>query len=324
MMKLAILGAGNWGTTLAIMLSEKAEVNLWTIEGIEDRENKKYLPGYQIPNQVTISSDLKRVLEGVKLLIFALPSQALRDVAKAGAFESKAILLSMTKGIENQSLKRMSEILAEETEVPEKQICVLSGPTIAREIVQGLPASCVCACKDIKSAETVQQLFSSPVFRVYTSTDVIGVELGGALKNVIVIAAGICDGIGLGANAKGALLSRGLREISRLGECLGADPKTFAGLSGIGDLITTSFSKHSRNRKVGEQIGKGRKLQETLNDMAEVAEGVPTTRAAFELSQKHKVSMPITHEIYRVLFEGKPPQQAITDLMIREPKPETL
>ncbi|MCK4306735.1 NAD(P)-dependent glycerol-3-phosphate dehydrogenase [candidate division WOR-3 bacterium] len=323
-MKVSILGAGNWGTTLAIMLSNKIPVTLWTIEKIEGRENKKYLPSYKIPPNVNITTDLKETIAGSKLLVFALPSQAMREVTQEVSPESHTILLSVAKGIETPTLERMSEILELETGVSPDKICVLSGPNIAREVVRGIPASCVCASANEDSAKVVQKLFSSPAFRVYTSTDVLGVELGGALKNVIALAAGICDGLGLGVNTKGALLTRGIREITRLGAQMGADPLTFAGLSGIGDLITTSFSKDSRNRQVGEQIGQGKTLREILNGMVEVAEGVSTTQAAVKLSEKHKVPMPITREVYAILFNGKPPRDGIRDLMTRDPKPEKL
>ncbi|MCK4352955.1 NAD(P)-dependent glycerol-3-phosphate dehydrogenase [candidate division WOR-3 bacterium] len=323
-MKVSILGAGNWGTTLCIMLSKKAEVSLWAIEKIEGRENKKYLPGYLIPSQVTITANLKRVVKGANLLIFALPSRAMRDVASQVRPERDTILLSTTKGIENQTLMRMSEILKEEIGVKETQICVLSGPTIAREVIREIPTTCVCASKSEENSKFVQKLFNSPVFRVYTSTDTIGAELGGALKNVIAITSGICDGLGLGTNAKGAILTRGLHEITRLGTRLGAKRETFAGLSGMGDLITTSFSKDSRNRWLGEQIGKGKKLKEILSQMVEVAEGMPTTESAFELSNKYNISMPITCEVYNVLFKNKSPRIAIHSLMTREPKPEKI
>ncbi|MDI6840742.1 MAG: NAD(P)H-dependent glycerol-3-phosphate dehydrogenase [bacterium] len=323
-MKVSILGAGNWGTTLAIMLSSRANVWLWSIEEITDRENKKYLPGYKIPSSITILGDLKRVVKDSNLLIFALPSQSLRSVAKQLTPKSDVVLLSVTKGIENQSLKRMSEILVDETGVSPDKVCVLSGPTIAREVVRGIPTACVVAGNNESAIALVQQLFNSPSFRVYTSFDVIGVELGGALKNIIAIAAGICDGLGLGANSKGAILTRGIREITRLGVALGAEQETFAGLSGMGDLITTAFSKDSRNRWLGEQIGSGVSLKEALGKMVEVAEGVPTTLAAVELSRRYNVSMPITYEVYKVLFENKPPAQSLRNLMTREPKPEQL
>ncbi len=323
-MKVSILGAGNWGTTLAIMLKDKAEVTLWTIEKIENRENKRYLPGYKIPSNIKISMDLEKSILDSELIVFALPSQVIREVARKVFPGSNAILLSVAKGVEVQSLERMSEILESETGVSQKNICVLSGPTIAREVVREIPTSCVCAGVNEKSAIIIQKLFNSSLFRMYTSTDVVGVEMGGALKNVIALAAGICDGLELGVNAKGSLLSRGIREIMRIGTKMGADPLTFAGLSGLGDLITTSFSKDSRNRQVGERIGRGESLREILGNMIEVAEGVSTTKAAVKLSEKYKVSMPITHEVSEILFNEKSPRDGIRDLMTREPKSEQI
>ncbi|MBI4722960.1 MAG: NAD(P)-dependent glycerol-3-phosphate dehydrogenase [Candidatus Stahlbacteria bacterium] len=323
-MKVTILGAGNWGTTLAILLAKKASVTLWTIEKIDGRENKKYLPGYEIPANILITESLPVAIEGAGLIIFAIPSQVMREVAKQiSAYGHKtAILLSVSKGIENKTLKIMSELLEEEIKCSYSHICALSGPTIAREVIRGLPTSCVAASSNEGTAKIVQKLFNSTRFRVYTSTDIIGVELGGAIKNVISLASGICDGLGLGANAKGSLLTRGIREITRLGVAMGANASTFAGLSGIGDLITTSFSEHSRNRWVGEQIGKGKSLKEVLSQMVEVAEGVSTTLSVIELSGRFSVPMPITQEVYEILYNGKTPLSGMQDLMTREPKSE--
>jgi glycerol-3-phosphate dehydrogenase (NAD(P)+) len=325
-MRITILGAGNWGTTVAIMLAKKFPVTLWTIEkeSIEGRENKKYLPGYKIPENVIITEDLQESLSHAEIIFIAIPCQAVREVARQMKVKEEVILVSGSKGLEKHSLKRMSEVLSEECGISLDRICVLSGPLIAREVVKGSPTSCVVACIDEERARIVQKVFTSPFFRVYTEKDVIGVELGGALKNVIALAAGICDGLNLGANAKGALLTRGIREITRLGVQMGAESLTFAGLSGIGDLITTSFSKHSRNRFVGEQIGRGKQLKEILAQMTEVAEGVSTTPVALELAKRHNVSIPITQEVYEILFLNKPPSQGISNLMSRDPKPEKL
>lgn len=323
-MKIGILGAGNWGTTLAIMLSDKADVNLWTIEKIEGRENTKYLPGYKIPDKVNITYDFDDAIDSCSIIILAVPSQVMRDVAKLLYKKTNAVLLCVSKGLEKTTLKRMSEVLFEETGVPEDNICVLAGPSIAREVIRGVPTSCVCACKNKENAKLVQSILNSKTFRVYTGSDVIGAELGGALKNIIAIAAGICDGLGLGANTKGALLTRGIREIIRLGVVMGANTDTFAGLSGIGDLITTSFSTDSRNHKVGELIGKGYPMEYVRDKMVEVAEGIDTTSAAVELSERYNVSMPITQEVYEVLFNKKSPLTAIEALMARELKPENL
>jgi glycerol-3-phosphate dehydrogenase (NAD(P)+) len=322
MMRVAILGAGNWGTTLAIMLSGRAKVSLWAVEGIEGRENKKFLPGHEIPQGVQITDSLEQSVQDADVLLFALPSQVLRQVAGNVSVPRDAVIVSVTKGIENHSLKRMTEVLGEETGVSRKRLSVLSGPTIAREVVKELPTSCVSASEDESTAVVVQRLFNSPKFRVYTSTDVVGVELGGSLKNVLALAGGIVDGLGLGANAKGALLTRGISEMTRLGARMGADLRTFAGLSGIGDLITTAFSQHSRNRWVGEQIGRGRTLKDILSDMVEVAEGVSTAMSALELSKRYDVALPISQEIYEILFNGKPLEAGVKALMTRELKQE--
>jgi glycerol-3-phosphate dehydrogenase (NAD(P)+) len=331
-MKVSILGAGNWGTTLSIKLSSnKKEVALWgrqkEINEIKTTGvNKTYLPEVVVPSIIKITSDIEAALDfSSNLLIFAVPSQALRDIArKVGKLRLKAdiILLSVVKGIEVGTLKRMSEILLEEIRCDPSQICVLSGPTIASEVIKGMPTTAVCASESRETAGFIQSTFMNTSFRIYTSQDVIGVELGGALKNIIAIASGIIDGLGLGANSKGALIARGLAEMTRLGLKMGADPLTFAGLSGIGDIITTSISGYSRNRFVGEQIGKGKKLDEILSSMVMVAEGVSTIKSAYKLSKKYDVPMPITHEMYKVLFGDKEPKDAIASLMGREPKPE--
>jgi len=249
----------------------------------------------------------------------------MREVARklARVVAGQPILVSVAKGIENGTLKRMSEVIAEEIR-PDKRrgIACLSGPSIANEVLRNLPATVVCASREMEVRRAGQLLFVSPSFRVYSNEDIIGVELGGSLKNVIALAAGIGDGLGLGANAKGALLTRGLAEITRLGVAMGAEPLTFAGLSGAGDLITTCTSAHSRNRYVGEQIALGRSLDEVLSSMVMVAEGVRTTRAARELARCSGVEMPITEQMHEVLFDGKEPRAAIADLMEREPKAE--
>ncbi len=330
-MEVAVLGAGNWGTTLAVLLRGRGHrVTLWEFfpEKVEkirkDGENKQFLPGIPIPDEVLVTSDLGEIRKSVAVF-FALPSQVMRSCARLVARTelNDPILVSVAKGIENETLMRMSEVLAEE--IPEtyrRGICVLSGPCIANEVARGAPTTVVASSGDEEVARMVQDTMMGASFRVYVNRDVIGVELGGALKNVIVIAAGVCDGLGLGANAKGALLTRGLAEIARLGVTLGAQPMTFAGLSGMGDLITTSFSRHSRNRRVGEEIARGRPLGDVLSSMVMVAEGVKTTESARDLARKYGVEMPITEQVHQVLFEGKPPEKGISDLMLREPKPE--
>jgi glycerol-3-phosphate dehydrogenase (NAD(P)+) len=325
---ITILGAGNWGTTLALLLHKKQHrVKLWEFyperaSRLRDlRENREFLPGFQIPEVIEITSDVDESSAGSDVLIFALPSEAMRDVArKVAQRKNGVLLLSVSKGLERDTLMRMSEVLSEE--VPGGKIASLSGPCIANEVAHGIPTTVVIAGKDRGVCGRLQELLMTPNFRVYTHDDVVGVELGGAFKNVIAVAAGMCDGIGLGANTKGALVTRGLAEITRLGTSMGANPLTFAGLSGVGDLVTTCFSTHSRNRRVGEEIGRGRKLDQVLSELTMVAEGVNTTRCAVKLAAAASVEMPITMEVHRVLFEGKLPREAIADLMLRPPRPE--
>lgn len=328
-MKVAILGAGAWGTTLSIIFAEARHgVSLWVYESrlcgtiMETRENKSYLPGFQIPLSVDISSDIGEVARDAELVVFSAPSKYLRQVAgQAKKFISdKAIILSATKGLEEKTGKRMSEILC--GIFPDNKIVVISGPNLSGEIAKGLPAATIVASTDMDAAKKIQAAVNLERFRIYVCNDVIGVELGGTLKNIIAIAAGIADGLGLGDNAKAALMVRGIVEISRLGVALGANAETFAGLSGIGDLITTCSSKLSRNHCVGESIAKGMKLSDILAGMKDVAEGVGTSKVAYELSKELNVEMPITQEVYKVLFEGKDPYQAIASLMMRELKKE--
>ncbi|MBC7186138.1 MAG: NAD(P)H-dependent glycerol-3-phosphate dehydrogenase [Calditrichaeota bacterium] len=332
-MKVAVIGAGGWGTALAILLHGNGhEVRLWEFrpevaeELARTRENRHLLPGVLIPEQILITADLEKAATEAELVVVAVPSHTMREVARLlrplpGM--RKALVVSATKGIENDSLMRMTEVLlAEIPELEPRRLVALSGPSHAEEVSRGISTAVVCACPSEESARFAQRAFMNKAFRVYTSSDVIGVELGGALKNVIAIAAGICDGAGFGDNTKAALQPRGLVEIVRLGVKMGANPLTFAGLTGMGDLIVTCMSKHSRNRYLGEQIGKGRTLQQVLSEMVMVAEGVRTTRSAYELSLLHNVEMPITREVYRILFEGKDPRTALEDLMTRDAKME--
>ncbi len=332
-LKVAVLGAGGWGTALAILLHDNGhQVCLWEFcpevakALAAERENRQLLPGVRIPVQVAITSDLQEAVAGARLVVIAVPSHTMRQVARqlrAVEGMGEALVVSATKGIENDTLLRMTEVLLEEIPTVEAQrVVALSGPSHAEEVSRGIPTAVVCASSCVESARLAQQAFMNRTFRVYTATDVIGVELGGALKNVIAIAAGICDGAGFGDNTKAALQPRGLVEIVRLGVKLGANPLTFAGLTGMGDLIVTCMSKYSRNRYLGEQIGKGRPLQQVLEGMVMVAEGVRTTRSAYELSRRHNVDMPITTEVYRILFEGKDPRVALEDLMTRDAKME--
>ncbi len=328
-LKTAVIGAGSWGTTLALHLYRKGYgVILWEKfpeqkERIEkDRENSAYLPGFPIPPDILITSNFSDLPDDLDLVVFAVPSQYLRSVAMESSkfIPAQAVIVSVVKGIEYGSFKRMSEVLSEE--LNNTSIAVLSGPSHAEEVVVELPTSVVAASHEERLAIFVQKAFMSARFRVYTNRDMVGVELGGALKNIIAIANGICSGLGYGDNTMGALMARGIAEISRLGVAMGADPVTFAGLSGIGDLITTCISKHSRNRLVGLDLARGKGLDEILEGMVMVAEGVETTRAARRLARIHSVDIPITDEVYKVLFEGKEPRSAVDDLMIREPKPE--
>ncbi|MDD5692389.1 MAG: NAD(P)-dependent glycerol-3-phosphate dehydrogenase [Candidatus Omnitrophica bacterium] len=327
--RIAILGDGGWGTTLAVLLSGKGySVTLWgafdnyTKAMAKSRKNPKFLPGVRIPSQVEITSDLKIALERKGLIVLAIPSQYTRQVLRKakGNFDNSAIFLSVTKGIETGSLKRISEIVHEE--LGHVKLAVLSGPTIAREVARGIPTAAVVASRNVKIRKSLQNIFNTEKFRVYTNADIIGVELGGSLKNVIAIACGVSDGLGFGTNTKAAILARGLAEISRLGKAMGAKLETFSGISGLGDLVTTCVNKESRNRFVGEEIGRGKTLKEIHKHMQMVAEGVPTAKSAYALSRKYKVEMPITKEVYGLLYKNKSPLQAVRDLMTRKRKEE--
>jgi glycerol-3-phosphate dehydrogenase (NAD(P)+) len=327
--KVAVIGDGGWGTALAILLHNKGyKVCLWGpfpdyLELLDDqRENPKFLPGVNIPKGISFFADIRLAVQKASLIVLAVPSHFLRGVLAGikGEDFSRSIILSAAKGIENETLMRMSEVI--EDVLGRSNIAVLSGPTISYEVARGIPTTCVVSSNDLKLADEMQNVFRGERFRVYTSTDVVGVELGGALKNVIAIACGISDGLGFGANTKAAILTRGLVEISRLGQAQGATPQTFAGLSGLGDLVTTCISTHGRNRWVGEQIGKGKKLKETLDKMEMVAEGVRTTKSAFMLAEKYNIEMPITAQIFAVLYKEKDPKVAVNELMSRQKKAE--
>jgi glycerol-3-phosphate dehydrogenase (NAD(P)+) len=332
MSKISILGAGSWGIALAVMLNSSGhKIILWEfnhqdmIKLKRQREHKEKLPGIMIPQEVEITDDLAEATRNSEIILLTLPSHTVREVAKkmVSVDLNDPIIVNLAKGIENDTLCRMSEILT--GELPEslhRKIATLSGPSHAEEVSKKIPTTVVVAGFDQNILKKVQEVFMNPYFRVYTNSDLIGVELGGSLKNIIAIASGICDGLNLGENTKGALLTRGLAEMIRLGEKLGARAQTFAGLSGMGDLITTCFSRYSRNRYVGEEIGKGKKLDEVLAKMVMVAEGVKTTISAYQLSQKYNVEIPITKEVYQVLFEGKEPLKGVYDLMTRDPKSE--
>jgi glycerol-3-phosphate dehydrogenase (NAD(P)+) len=288
------------------------------------RENKAMLPGMHIHEDILITPDIERAKKGNNVVVFVVPSHGLRATAEliVPLLRGDEIMVIATKGIEEKTLKRMSEIVEEVTGIQQNHIAVLVGPSHAEEVSRGIPTTVVSASETQETAEAVQGIFMTPLFRIYTNTDVIGVETGVALKNVIALAAGMCDGLGYGDNTKGALLTRGLAEMTRLGVKMGARQATYSGLAGIGDLITTCISKHSRNRFVGQEIGKGRTLDEVLADMVMVAEGVRTTRSAVGLADKYDTEMPIASEVYQILFENKPADQAMKDLMLRSPKPE--
>jgi glycerol-3-phosphate dehydrogenase (NAD(P)+) len=322
--KVAVLGAGSWGTALAKVLAEKGdEVVLWArredlAKQINDtRVNEHYLPGARLPNTLRATHDLRSALEGAGMVVFVSPSHATREVAKLAApFIPEGVsIVSATKGIENESLMFMDEVLAEELGPDAaKRLTFLSGPSFAKELAAHLPTAVVIAARDAKRCDDVMHRFHSPYLRTYASQDVIGVECGGALKNVIAIAAGTIDGLGLGHNTRAFLITRGLAEVARLSLARGGSALTLAGLACTGEL--------SRNRTVGVELGKGRKLPEILASLGHVAEGVKTTKSAYNLSLKLKVDMPITREVYAVLYEDKPVDKALVDLMSRELGPE--
>lgn len=329
-MNAVVLGAGAWGTTIANLLAKKGNlVTIWSYEkGTADdinfsKENKKFLPGIKLNEKITAASNFLESINNKDLIVLAIPTQFIRSVLTKEKFNisPETVCLSISKGIEKETLKTPSQIV---NDFIQNEIVALSGPNLSKEIANDLPAASVAASKDMSKAKIIQEILSGENFRVYTSRDVIGVELGGALKNVIAIAAGICDGLNLGNNAKSALMVRGMSEISRLGIKLGAEADTFMGLSGIGDLITTCSSSFSRNHFVGEEIAKGNKLANVLSKMNAVPEGVDTVISALELSKKHKIEMPIAAEVYRVLFESKNPKESIFPLMTRDLKTEIL
>jgi len=333
MSKLTVLGAGSWGIAVAVLLSAKGhDISLWEFDLKETekllsfRELPSKLPGIKIPTQIRITNQLAESLSKTQGVILAVPSHTMRQTAKsiAGYLSSDiGFIVSLAKGIENNTLCRMSEVLVQELPKPYiNLVSTLSGPSHAEEVSREIPTTVVAAGYRPEVASLIQETFTINSFRVYTSGDLIGVELGGSLKNVIAIAAGVLQGLKLGDNTIGALMTRGLAEMVRLGRKLGADPLTFSGLSGIGDLITTCISKHSRNRYVGEQLGLGRKLKDILESMSMVAEGVKTTQSAYELAKIHNVEMPITTQMYNILFENKEPARAVHDLMTRSLKPE--
>lgn len=334
MARIGVLGAGSWGTTLGLVLHGNGhDVVLWEFDREQadavrrDGENRKFLPGVPIPAAIAVTNDLGEATDRSEAVIFVTPSHAVRSTARAARdlIAEDALVVNAAKGIENETLERMSEVLSAELERPNaRRIASLVGPSHAEEVSRKLPTTIVAAAFEEETAVAVRDLFMTEYLRVYTNTDLVGVELGVSLKNVIAIAAGICDGLGYGDNTKGALITRGLAEMTRLGVAMGGRPSTFAGLSGMGDLITTCISKHSRNRYVGEKIAAGLTLAQVLDSMVMVAEGVRTTESAAELASRHGIEMPITEQMNDVLFHDKDPKQAIAELMVRDPKPETV
>jgi glycerol-3-phosphate dehydrogenase (NAD(P)+) len=331
-MRIAVLGAGSWGTTLSMLLAENShQVSLWSYrkEDVErlrvTRENPDFLPGIRIPLSVRVEDDLESSVEGAEMIVGAVPSQFLRSVVcQLKRLPSEGlIVVNVAKGVENNTLMTMSEMLHDTLpDLPLSSIATLSGPSHAEEVSRRIPTTVVAASSSLETARRVQQVFMLPYFRVYASNDIRGVEIGGSLKNVIAIAAGIIDGAELGDNTKAAVMTRGIAEIARVGVALGAHIRTFSGLSGIGDLMVTCMSRHSRNRYVGVEIGKGRRLADIVGGMVMVAEGIATTESAYALARRVGVEVPIIAEVYRILFEEKDPLIACHDLMTRDPKGE--
>lgn len=325
--KIGVIGAGSWATALAVVLAKKeVPVSIWSrrtdlaVWINRDKENKSYLPGVRIPENVKATTDLAETISGAEAVLFGVPSHAFREVLRSALphLGKEAKCINAAKGIEEGTLNRLSQVFADEAgNSAVESYAVLSGPSHAEEVGLDMPTAVVAASSHMATAEFVQDLFMGENFRVYTNPDLVGVELGGSLKNIIALGTGIADGLGFGDNTKAALMTRGLAEISRLGIALGAHPLTFAGLAGVGDLIVTCTSMHSRNRRAGIAIGRGRTVAEALAEVKMVVEGVRTTRAAYSLAQRCGVEMPITEQIYHVLYEGLSPGAAVGKLMTR-------
>jgi glycerol-3-phosphate dehydrogenase (NAD(P)+) len=326
-MRIAVLGGGGWGTALACLLDGKGHsVQLWVrreehaAELKTERQNKRYLPGVPVPGTLAVTTSLPGAVKGVSMAVFAVPSHAFRAVLKEAlpGIPAEAPIVNVAKGLEEGTHLRLSEVFASEAGRDAlSRYAVLSGPSHAEEVARNEPTAIVSASRGQAVSEFVQDTFMAPAFRVYTNPDLVGVELGGALKNIIALGTGICEGMGLGDNAKAALMTRGLAEITRLGVRLGADPLSFAGLTGLGDLIVTCTSRHSRNRRAGIEIGRGKTLEQALDSVKMVVEGVKTTRAAYALAAELGVRMPIATETYRVLFERLPVTEAVKNLLGR-------
>ena len=329
MAKVGVLGAGSWGTALARVLSKNGhEVTLWSRREEEsrmlreERENKSKLPGVKLPDDILCTTDLEQTVEGKDILVLATASPSIRSMAKKMApyVAAGQLIVDVSKGIEESTLMILTDVIAQE--IPQCRAAVLSGPSHAEEVGRDIPTTVVAGAKDRETAEYIQNLFMNKVFRVYTSPDMLGIELGGALKNVIALAAGAADGLGCGDNTKAALITRGIAEMSRLGVAMGGHIETFNGLTGIGDLIVTCASMHSRNRRAGILIGQGKTMQEAMDEVKMVVEGVNSAKAAKTLAEKYGIDMPIVQEVNQVLFEDKPAREALADLMLRDKKIE--
>ena len=329
MAKAGVIGSGSWGTALARVLSKNGhEVTLWSRREEEsrmlreERENKSKLPGVKLPDDILCTTDLEQTVEGKDILVLATASPSIRSMAKKMApyVAAGQLIVDVSKGIEESTLMILTDVIAQE--IPQCRAAVLSGPSHAEEVGRDIPTTVVAGAKDRETAEYIQNLFMNKVFRVYTSPDMLGIELGGALKNVIALAAGAADGLGCGDNTKAALITRGIAEMSRLGVAMGGHIETFNGLTGIGDLIVTCASMHSRNRRAGILIGQGKTMQEAMDEVKMVVEGVNSAKAAKTLAEKYEIDMPIVQEVNKVLFEDKPAREALADLMLRDKKIE--
>jgi len=327
----AVLGAGSWGTAFGKVLADAGtDVALWARREdlaaaiAEKRENPDYLPGIRLPDRLAVTSDVTAALAGTDIVVLAVPAQTLRANLDgwSGLIPSNATLVSLAKGVELGTCKRMSEVVREVAVVRAERVCVLSGPNLAREIAEGQPAATVVACVDHDRAVAVQHACATPYFRPYTNTDVVGCELGGAVKNVIALACGIAEGMGFGDNTLASIITRGLAETARLGVALGAEPLTFAGLAGLGDLVATCSSPLSRNRTFGERLGRGETVEQVTAATRQTAEGVKSCRSILELARRHGVDMPITEQVVRVVYEGEAIGDMVRALMGRETKPE--
>lgn len=328
-MKITLCGGGSWGTAIARLLSNKGhELNFYirNKEVIEDirknKENTKYLPGAKFEKEINLTNNLDSVLQDIDVFIIAVPTSSIREVLTSikGKISKDVIIVNLSKGIEVESLDRISEISSEI--LKDNPFVALSGPSHAEEVGKDIPTTLVASSENLKVAQTIQHEFSTPIFRIYTNPDLVGVEMGGALKNIIALAAGMNDGLAYGDNSKAALMTRGIYEMSKLGISLGANPHTFNGLSGIGDLIVTCTSMHSRNRRAGILIGEGKSMEEACNEVGQVVEGVKTVKSAYKLAKLKNIEMPITNALYKVLYEGYDPNKAVYELMTRENKDE--